>query len=89
MAAILSPGAEETPLMPCRARCARWRCRGVCFDDWLAPLILVVLELSPTGELSGGVILRGWPTWIGGMAKRAVDAEEALRCSDCSYDEDA
>ena len=27
----LSPGPDETPLKPCLARCARWRCKGVCF----------------------------------------------------------
>jgi len=50
---------------------------------------VVALEPSPMGELSGGVKLKGWPTWIGGMAKRAVDAEETLRRSDCSYEDDA
>ena len=28
-----SAGPDDTPLKPCRARCARWRCKGVCLVD--------------------------------------------------------
>lgn len=49
------PGAEETPLIPWRARCARCRCNGVCLDPAGRSDARIVPRVT-IGERSGGDI---------------------------------
>ena len=59
-----SPGPEETPLKPCRARWARCLCRGVCLfcgNCSTEPLSLV--EREDKGDNAGE--LYAGPTWTG------------------------
>lgn len=58
-----SPGPDETPVMPWRARWARWRCRGVCL-----PVSMVTTLGARFGDSDGGVISMDFPSEIGWFA---------------------
>jgi hypothetical protein len=82
----ISPGAEDNPLIPCLAKCARCRCKGVCLDTVGLGLLPPFPLTGLVGDSKGGVMV-DLPTCIGGIPKRAVEDDETLRFIDCSYDE--
>ena len=80
---IRSPGADDNPLIPCLAKWARCRCKGVCLDVGLRLSPFPPLLTGLTGDSNGGV-MADLPTCIGGIPKRAVVDEEMLCFVDCS-----
>lgn len=69
----MSPGADATPVIPCRARWARCRWRGVCCLLLGSGSVGLLVLVGDCGLRGGGVMI-GPPTCSGGMTKRFVSA---------------
>ena len=82
----LSPGPEDTPLIPWRAKCAKWRCNGVCLEPGISePSIAPRVD---SGERGGGV-MGWWPTCRGWtMRGRVVEVVDMDCLRDCRSDND-
>jgi hypothetical protein len=69
--ALLSLGAEERPLIPWRARCAKCRCNGVCLAGGRGS----ILARGDCGDCGGGVNMF-LPSCRGGITKVGRCVEE-------------
>lgn len=64
---IMSPGADATPVIPCRVSCAKCRCRGVCCLALDIGSVWLLVLVGDWGSRDGVDIRE--PCW-GGMTNR-------------------